>query len=184
MTLISAEYAWLEKEPAPKMLIEALKLYGTKETAGDQDNPEILSWAKELGITDYKHDSIAWCGLFMAIVAHRAGKKVPASPLWARNWLKFGEKVEAELGAVLTFWRDDKPGDKAFSHVGIYVGEDADYYHVIGGNQKDSVSISRILKARSLGARAEYKTAKPANVRIVEFATSATGFAAVTTNEK
>lgn len=183
MTL-PAEYSWLSKEPGPKILIEALKLFGTKETAGDKDNPEILDWATELGIQNYQHDSIAWCGLFMAVVAHRAGKTVVKEPLWARNWLKFGASCEPELGAVLTFWRDDKPGDKKYSHVGIYAAEDAEAFYVIGGNQQDSVRVSRILKERLLGARAEYKTAKPANVRKVIISRPATDFPAVSVNEK
>lgn len=157
------QYAYLLQEPAPKMLLEALKLYGTKEAEGTQDNPEILNWAKEVGIPDYVHDSIAWCGLFMAVVAHRSGKKVVESPLWAANWLKFGEKSEKpELGDVLVFQR---PGG---NHVGLYVGEDSTTYHVIGGNQSDSVSITRIQKNRFRGARREYKVAAPANVRSIQ----------------
>lgn len=182
---LPAEYSWLAKEPGPKILIEALKLFGEKETAGDKDNPNILSWADELGIKNYQHDSIAWCGLFMAIVAHRAGKTVVAEPLWARNWLRFGEPCAPELGAVLVFWRDDKPGDHKFAHVGIYAAEDEHYYHVIGGNQQDSVRVSKILKKRLLGARAQYKTAKPANVRKVILASLDDNSAAgVSVNEK
>lgn len=168
------QYAYLTSEPGPKMLLEALKLYGTKEAEGSHDNPEIMEWAKEVGISDYVHDSIAWCGLFMAVVAYRSGKTVVNSPLWAANWLKFGVKSDIpQLGDVLVFQR---PGG---NHVGLYVGEDATTYHVLGGNQSDSVSITRIQKARLRGSRREYKVAAPANVRSIQL--SPTG--PVSTNE-
>lgn len=168
------QYSYLQNEPGPKMILEALKLYGTKEAEGTQDNPEILDWAEEVGISDYVHDSIAWCGLFMAVVAYRAGKKVVDSPLWAANWLKFGQKSDVpQLGDILVFQR---PGG---NHVGLYVGEDATTYHVLGGNQSDSVSITRIQKVRLRGARREYKVAAPSNVRSI--ALTPTG--PVSTNE-
>lgn len=155
------EYKWLSNEVAPKMIVEALKLYGIKETIGNEDNPVILQWAKELGLKDYTHDSIAWCGLFVGYVAHNAGKEVVEGPLWAANWLKFGNSAnEAMLGDVLVFKR---PGG---NHVGLYVAEDKDTYHVLGGNQSDKVCITRILKVRCRGARRGiFNTGQPVNVR-------------------
>lgn len=47
---IPEHYRWLEKETGPKMLLEAVKLYGIAEKKGDENNPEILAWAKELGL--------------------------------------------------------------------------------------------------------------------------------------
>lgn len=166
------QYQWLASEPGPKMLLEALKLHGTLEVQGDGDNPEILKWAKELGLPQYTHDSIPWCGLFAAIVAYLAGKPVVKDPLWAANWLKFGAPCDPELGAIAVFSREGG------NHVGLYVGEDSTHYHILGGNQKDSVSIVRIAKDRCRGFRAQYQS-KPANVRKVIL--SSTG--EVSTNE-
>lgn len=161
MIKLPAMYQWLEKEPGPKILTEALKLYGTLETAGPADNPVILGWATELGLKQYVHDSIAWCGLFVAICVKRAGKEVVKDPLWAANWAKWGQHCEPELGAIGVF---DRPG--AGNHVGIIVGEDATHYHVYGGNQKDSVCIARLTKDRLWECRALYQT-KPTNIRRV-----------------
>lgn len=155
------KYAWLLDEPSPKMLTEALALYGVKETIGEADNPTILGWAKELGLPAYNHDEIPWCGLFCAIVAKRAGKKIPENPLWARNWSKWGTTCSPALGCVLVFSRGETSG-----HVGIYVGEDKDCYHVLGGNQGDAVSIARIRKGRLIAARDSYNV-RPDNVRPV-----------------
>ncbi len=152
------QYAWLEREPSPAMLLAALPLFGTEETVGEADNPVILQWAKECGIKGYNHDSIAWCGLFIALVAKRAGKPIPENPLWARNWAAWGVASNKELGAVLVFMR------AGGGHVGLYVGEDSDCYHVLGGNQSDSVCITRIRKERLIACRSLYKI-KPDNVR-------------------
>ena len=158
---LPAQYAWLANEPGPKLLLEALKLFGTLEVQGDGNCPEILSWAKECGLEGvYKADSIPWCGLFAAVIVKRAGKPVVKDPLWAANWLKFGEACEPELGAIAVFSRDGG------NHVCLIVGEDATHYHCLGGNQKDSVCITRISKDRLRGCRALYNT-KPANVRKV-----------------
>jgi len=91
--------------------------------------------------------------------AKRAGKKIPENPLWARNWAAWGDGSPRELGAVLVFARDGG------GHVGIYVGEDTEYFHVLGGNQKDQVCIVRIRKPRLIGCRAMYSVGKPQNVR-------------------
>ena len=33
-------------------------------------------------------------------------------------------------------------------HVGLYLGEDATHFHILGGNQTNNVSITRIAKVR------------------------------------
>lgn len=144
------DYAWLGKiGTLPRLLQEMLAIYGVKETIGTGDNPVIMSWAKETGLADvYVHDSIAWCGLGMAVAVKRAGYAPVAGPLWALNWGKFGVAADKpSLGDILTFKR---PGG---GHVAQYVGEDSEYYHVIGCNQSDSVSITRIAKGRMQAAR-------------------------------
>jgi uncharacterized protein (TIGR02594 family) len=161
-------YDYLKKEKSPKILLEALKHLGVKEIVGSQHNPIILNWAEELGLEKiYKSDEIAWCGLFIAFVCHQAGLEKPFTnqqSLWALNWNKFGTKQSvAMLGDVLTFRR------KSGGHVGIYVGEDNFCYHILGGNQNNSVSIVRIKKTRlSQIRRTNWKIKQPDNVRIIK----------------
>lgn len=160
------QYQWLNQEQGPKMIIEALAYYGEMEVSGSGNNPVIMAWARELSIQkQYTNDDTAWCGLFMAIVAKRAGKQLPFSnleALWARNWVKFGvPTAKAMLGDVLVFQRPNGGG-----HVGLYVGEDRLAYHVLGGNQGNRVSIVRILKVRMVASRRPvYSIAQPSNVR-------------------
>ena len=157
-------YDFLKSETSPKLLVEAVKLLGTKEVVGKVHNPVILGWAKEVGLSKvYTADEIPWCGLAIAYACHQAGVEVVDKPLWALSWANYGTKVsEPMLGDILTFKRDGG------GHVGIYVGEDKDCYHVLGGNQGNAMSVSRIVKSRLYQARrTKWKVAQPANVRKV-----------------
>lgn len=149
MNNVPYKYQWLLKEEGPKILKEALKYYGVEETPGEfRDNPAILRWAEEAGVKNYKHDERAWCGLFMTYVAFKSGISRPKNSLWAKHWAKIGQHVDygsAVLGDILIFNRDDDPKK---GHIGLYVGEDEDAYHVLGGNQHNEVSITRIGKQR------------------------------------
>ena len=166
MTKLPKPYAWLAAEPAPRLLVEAMKTFGTQEAKGSADNPTILWWAKSIGLkASYKADSVPWCGLTVAYWAAQAGwDHAPGgNALWARNWLAWGNAAPvAMLGDVLVFARGSS------GHVGLYVGEDRDAFHVMGGNQGDRVSIKRIAKSRLLGARrCPWRVNQPANVRRV-----------------
>lgn len=170
------QYAWLAKEPGPRILLEALKVYGTAETPGPGNNPAIMAWAKATKLDKaYTADSIAWCGLAMAYVALQAGWDLPINPLWAQNWLKWGNPSDKPmLGDVLVF------GRKGGGHVGLYVGEDVQSMHTLGGNQSDAVNIKRIAKSRLLGARrCPWRVNQPSNVRPVTLAAGG----ALSTNE-
>lgn len=159
-------YGWLaDVGQLPKIVAEALALHGTREVPGPGDNPVILKWAAEVGkdvAAVYGDDAIPWCGLFAAVVIHRAGYPVISGPLWAKNWAKFGQKADRPgLGDVLVFQRAGGGG-----HVGFYVAEDESAYHVLGGNQGDAVTIARIAKSRCIAARRPYwKIAQPASVK-------------------
>lgn len=162
-----AGYEWLGSVGTlPRTITEGLKLMGVAEVVGKGSNRTIIGWRDELNLTGWKiagysDDDIAWCGLFAAIVAHRAGKLVPENPLWARNWIKFGRPVvKPALGDVLVFQRPGGGG-----HVGFYIGEDRTAFHVLGGNQGNKVSITRIAKTRCIGVRQPDYNAAPASMR-------------------
>lgn len=126
----------------------AKKLIGTNEEPGSGDNPDIIRWARDLGlINDYNHDSIPWCGLFAAHVVSEAGFDVPDAPLWALSWKNWGVRSDEAYGALVVFKRTGG------GHVGFLVGQDDDNYHVLGGNQSDTVSITKIDKYRCVGIR-------------------------------
>jgi uncharacterized protein (TIGR02594 family) len=170
----SNTYAWLGQEPAPRMVVQAVRLLGTLEEAGSRDNPTILAWADEVGgaVDDvYKADSIPWCGLFMAVVAKRAGREPPRDPLWALNWGTFGVAVPDRpmLGDTLVFVRRTPEGKRA-GHVALYVGEDGEAFHCLGGNQSDRVCVTRMPRTRLYAARRPAYSLRPENVRFIELA--------------
>jgi uncharacterized protein (TIGR02594 family) len=162
---IPQKYNWLKSEGAPKMLVEAIKHHGILEHVGKGSNPNILGWAKEVGVSGwYTDDDIPWCGLFVGVVAKRCGYPFPASKLLAaREWINWGVPVTSGremLWDVLVFSRDGG------GHVGFYVGENEKAFLVFGGNQSNAVGFAWIAKSRLLGARRPlYKIGEPANVR-------------------
>lgn len=170
-------YDWLKYEDAPKHLVQAVRLMGTKEVPGLKSNPTILAWAKELRLHEiYRNDDTAWCGLFIAITLHRAGRDVlhAYGNLRAREWANYGLKVDkAELADILVFVREGG------GHVGYYVAEDADCYHVLGGNQSNMVNVTRILKTRCTAIRRIPYDNKPKNIRSIVINSSAE----ISTNE-
>lgn len=162
MAQLLPAYRWLQSVgPLPRMVQEGLKLYGTIETPGKGDNPTIMAWADETGLERvYTADSIPWCGLWMAVVAKRAGKPLVSSPLWALSWSKFGiAGGQPRLGDILTFKRNGG------GHVGLYVGEDHECYHVLGGNQSDAVTITRLRKERLHAVRRHYAVGMPESAK-------------------
>lgn len=131
----------------------AYSLIGTQEKPGQGSNEAILGWAEDLEITSYNDDDIPWCGLF---VAHCVGSQLPeevlpTNPLGARSWASFGNEVSPRLGAIMVFWRGSPGGWKG--HVGFYWAEDDEAFHILGGNQSNSVSVTRLAKSRLLTAR-------------------------------
>ncbi|MBB3935670.1 TIGR02594 family protein [Aureimonas phyllosphaerae] len=156
--------------PSPDHLpwmAEARRLMGTREVPGPGSNPMIEDWAKGLGIP-YRGDDVPWCGLFVAhcVGATLPDEVLPAHPLGARNWSRFGTACEPGLGSILVFWRESRASGKG--HVGFYAGEDAAGLYVLGGNQSDAVNIKRLPRSQCLGARwpASAPGSKPRIVRM------------------
>ncbi len=72
-----------------------------------------------------------------------AGVASPKVAVRASSWGTWGRQLTApRLGCVLVFTR------AGGGHVGFYVGEDNTAYHVLGGNQGNSVSVTRLEKSR------------------------------------
>ena len=121
---------------------------------------------------------IAWCGAFVATCYRKWDKdiNVPENPLGARNWRHFGKSTHPTFGACLVFWRGSPQGWKG--HVGFYHGEDDTHFHVLGGNQSNAVTVSRISKERLLASR--WPAGRPVNSKRVLVTPSGVP---VTTNE-
>jgi len=131
----------------PNWMAYARTLIGLREVPGAKHNPTILGWAKKLGakvlginVTD---DETPWCGLFVAHVMAQFGLGAPPIAVRAKAWRGYGRTlIGPRPGCILVFEREGG------GHVGFYVGEDDTHLHVLGGNQGNAVSITRISKGR------------------------------------
>lgn len=135
----------------PEWVLEARKHVGLKEIPGPKHNPTILKWANVLGkklgiqVTD---DETPWCGTFVAHCMNTVGIAPPSIAVRAKSWATWGQELNyAIYGCVLVF---ERPGG---GHIGLYVGEDEFTYHVLGGNQSNSVNVTRIERARCVAMR-------------------------------
>ncbi len=129
---------------------------GIKEYPGGDDNPTILGWARHIGLTypemagyanNYKHDSIAWCGLTGAEVLARNGVRPPYDPaddlksfLWANSFADpaFADKLDLpRIGCFVVFKWDGGGG-----HVATLKAWNAARrtLEVVGGNQSNAVT--------------------------------------------
>lgn len=115
---------------------------GTEEIVGDNDNPEVLKYAKDTGIKGITSDEIPWCSTFVNWVAWKAGQQY-SKKANARSWLNVGQKVTSpEPGDIVVFWRESPESWKG--HVGFFLGVSPDRKRVycLGGNQGNRVSVS------------------------------------------
>lgn len=159
--------ASVSREAIPKHLEQFVQLYGIQEAPGEANNPIILGWAEELGgaVAGFYHeDSIPWCALTVSIALKRAENRVPDgfAAIRALEYAKYGDPIQQPcLGDILVFQREGG------GHVGLYMGQDDNAFHVLGGNQHDCVCITRIEKERLFAARRpQYGTPPPSVKRI------------------
>ena len=158
---LPAKFQFLLQDPkAPLMVQEAIKLYGTLETPGAANNPTILGWADEIArVTDSKYDdwvadfynadSIAWCGLFIAICALRSSQGRPErypvdKYLSALAWANWGTPVKVEDALIGDVGTKKRSGG---GHVFIIIGMTPTSLWGIGGNQNDAVTIAEFPKS-------------------------------------
>ena len=145
------------KQPKPKDIPlpwyeEAKAHLGLREEPGRRTNPEIAKWLKRLDAS-WGDDETPWCGTFVGhcVAATLPDEPLPGNPFGARQWAKFGKHCPVQIGAVMVFWRESM--SSGLGHVGFYAGEDSTNYHILGGNQSDSVSVAKCEKSKFLDAR-------------------------------
>lgn len=108
---------------------------------------------------------VAWCGLF---VRHCLTTAYPRTrPPWlsmrARPWLGYGRPCAPQVGALAVFWLWHPRSP--FGHTGFIWAEDAEAWHVIGGNQRNRVRIQRVGRTRLLGTRWPQEAWPPPGLR-------------------
>lgn len=141
----------------------AQRFVNMKEIAGNDDNPQIMAFLK-LDAEWPEHDEVPWCSAFVNYVCWLL--RLPRSKsLRARSWLEIGDPIkleDAQKGDIVIFNRGG-PQDpniiKAPGHVGFLAGIVDDhgvgtaFIEVLGGNQSNTVKISRYHENELLGVR-------------------------------
>ena len=154
------QYSALTKSMQTSAFDIAQRFIGIQEVGGSLDNPQIMAMLK-LDNQWPEHDEVPWCSGFANYVCWLL--HLPRSKdLRARSWLEVGRNVplsEAQPGfdvVVLKRGRGEQPGPEVINapgHVGFFAGLDGELIEVLGGNQSDTVKVSRYPKSRLLGVR-------------------------------
>lgn len=133
----------------PRWLEIAKKYNGLREVPGPRHNPTIIRWLEKLNAW-WRNDETPWCGVFVAHCMQEAGLPYPKLYMRAKAWDDYGALLRRDRlapGAILVFDR------KGGGHVGFYVGEDAGFYYVLGGNQSNAVNVMKLGKSRIVASR-------------------------------
>ena len=133
------------------ILEEALNQYGYQEIIGQNHNPEIVKYFKDIGFDTIKDDETAWCSAFVNWCAMKAGLE-RTGKLNAKSWLQIGDEIKNPLiGDIAIFHRGDP---KSWTgHVAIYINKIKDKIFVLGGNQKNMVTIAPYPENKLAGYR-------------------------------
>ena len=134
----------------PAWLEHAWREAGVREEPGSASNDRILQFFRDVGHQTVTSDEVAWCAAFVGACLERSGFRSTRS-LLARSYLEWGEPLKkARIGAIAVLSRGSDPGQ---GHVGFVIGSTAEKLFLLGGNQKDAVSIQSFEIDRLLGFR-------------------------------
>jgi uncharacterized protein (TIGR02594 family) len=149
-TIVAGDPAWLKN---------ARELVGLKEIVGSKHEPKVLEFFAEAGHPEIHNDETAWCAAFANAMLRRAGYAGTGS-LAARSFLTWGEGLKTPRpGCIAVFKRGNSTWE---GHVAFFLRDLGDSIEVLGGNQGNAVSVTRMPKASLLGYRWPTITAAPA----------------------
>ena len=139
--------SWTFNYDEPEWIDTAKGEIGVKENPSlDKSNPRIEEYYKAAGFTWAGDDSLgrnAWCGCYVAWVLKSNGLPIVKSSYRAKEWLDYGITLDKPvLGSIGVKSR------VGGGHVGFVVGQsgDGEYIYLLGGNQDNSVKVSRYSK--------------------------------------
>lgn len=136
---IEKEYAWMRI---------AKNEVGVKEIEGAQHNKRIIEYHATTTLKATT-DEVPWCSSFVNWVLKQAECSTTKSAA-ARSWLKYGVKTDLQYGCIVITKRGTNP---AAGHVGFCVKHDGKHVYLLGGNQSNTVKVSRFAITSVLDCR-------------------------------
>ena len=132
---------------APWMPI-ATREIGQVEIEGRRHNPRIVEYHASTSM-GAAADETAWCSSFVNWVLRQAGIRGTNSAA-AASWTSWGQSCHARTGAVTVIFNPSAANSRlsrSGNHVGFLAEDNGGHFVLLGGNQSDSVRISRFPKS-------------------------------------
>lgn len=137
------EFSWMPK---------AIREIGVHEYTGAADNPRIVEYLRSttLGEPYCSNDETYWCSAFVNWCVEKAGYAGTDSS-WARSWAHWGKAIDTPRRGCIAVLKRNSGG-----HVGFFIGETNTDIELLGGNQSDSVCISKYPKSHLISYRVAF----------------------------
>lgn len=132
-------YIWATKE----------RLKGILEIAGKALNNPRIVWYHAFTTLKATDDETPWCSSFMCAAAESSGFPSTRSAA-AKSWLNYGEEGTGEIGEIAIFSR---LGGNHVAFINSKYRKGDKNVEVIGGNQKNSVTVSKYPADRLIAIR-------------------------------
>jgi uncharacterized protein (TIGR02594 family) len=133
---------------APAWIKIAYKERGQTEIPGPEENPRISEYFATIGAKkNYRDDVDDWASAFVEWSFNKAGITGPKNddPF---AWLRWGEKLnQPRVGCVVVL------SFSGLRHVGFFFSDNGESILVLGGNQNDTVNVSRYSKSSVIAYR-------------------------------
>lgn len=134
---------------SPAWMNVAKKEEGTREVKGRAANPRIIAYHATTDLRA-KSDEVAWCSSFVNWCLKQCGIRGTNSA-GAASWKKWGTASAPRYGAIAVVFNAGAARSSLTTtgnHVGFLVEETKTHYVLLGGNQSNSVKVSRYPKAK------------------------------------
>lgn len=116
-----------------------------REVDGSGSNILIDGLWSEIGYDPAPYsDGTAWCAVFVSAILKRSGLEYIKTSS-SRRFATYGTPVasldEAQRGDLVVFYRNGQ--ESQYGHVGFYVSHDDTTVTILGGNQNDTLNVTR-----------------------------------------
>ena len=135
----------------PPWLAFAFQELGQSEVSGERDNPRIR-WYHSFTKGGEAPDEVPWCSSFLCAVFESVDIVSTRSKA-AVSWATWGKPGSMSPGDVVVFGKAD-PDAKGTGHVALLVSTGASTVKVLGGNQRNQVSIATRPRDQIIACRA------------------------------